>query len=120
LVTSAESFGTLVTRIDVKLDPKTRDVISAKAQNLVVRTDALAPDPAQTELIASYEARVKSLAGRVVGSITTTLSRAPAPNGESVLGGMVADAQLAATRAEQDGGAQLAFTNSGGARTDIV
>jgi 5'-nucleotidase len=120
LVTSAESFGRLVTRIDVKLDPKTRDVIGAKAENLVVRTDALAPDRAQTELIASYEARVTSLAGRVVGSITATLSRAPGPNGESVLGDIVADAQLAATRAEQDGGAQLAFTNPGGVRTDIV
>jgi 5'-nucleotidase len=120
LVTSAESFGTLVTRIDVKLDPRTRDIVSAKAENLVVRTDALAPDTAQTELIAAYEAKVKSLAGRVVGSITATLSRAPGPNGESVLGGIVADAQLAATRAEQDGGARLAFTNSGGVRTDIV
>jgi 5'-nucleotidase len=120
LVTSAESFGTLVTRIDVKLDPNTRDVISAKAENLIVRADALAPDRAQTELIASYEARVASLAGRVVGSITATLSRAPGPSGESVLGDIVADAQLAATRAEPDGGAQLAFTNPGGVRTDIV
>jgi 5'-nucleotidase len=120
LVTSAESFGTLVTRIDVKLDRTTRDVASAKAENLIVRTDALAPDPAQTELIASYETRVKSLAGRVVGSSTATLSRAPGPNGESVLGDIVADAQLAATRADQDGGARLAFTNPGGVRTDIV
>jgi 5'-nucleotidase len=120
LVTSAESFGTLVTRIDVKLDPRTRDVISAKAENLVVRTDALAPDRAQTELIAGYAAKVKSLAGRVVGSITATLSRTAGPSGESALGGIVADAQLAATRAEQDGGARLAFTNPGGVRTDIV
>jgi 5'-nucleotidase len=56
----------------------------------------------------------------VVGSITATLSRAAGPNGESALGGIVADAQLAATRAEQDGGARLAFTNPGGVRTDIV
>src|SRR5262249_9256272 len=69
LVTSAESFGTLVTRIDVRLDPRTRDVVSAKAENLIVRTDALAPDRQQTELIATFEERVKSLAGRVVGSI---------------------------------------------------
>jgi 5'-nucleotidase len=120
LVTSAESFGTLVTRIDVKLDRATRDVVSAVAENLIVRGDALAPDPAQSELIASYESQVKSLAGRVVGSITATLSRTPGPNGESVLGDIVADAQLAATHAEQDGGADLAFTNPGGVRTDIV
>src|SRR5262249_27696106 len=120
LVTSAESFGTLATRIDVKLDRTTRDVVSAKAENLIVRTDALAPDAEQTELIASYEARVKGLAERVVGSITATLSRTPGHSGESALGGIVADAQLAATQADQDGGAQLAVTNSGGVRTDIV
>src|SRR5262249_24464178 len=44
-VTSAASFSTLVTRIDVKLDRTTRDVVSAKAENLIVRTDTLAPDP---------------------------------------------------------------------------
>ncbi len=120
LVTSAESFGTLVTRIDVKLDRTTRDVVSATAENLIVRSDALPADPAQSELIASYESQVASLAGRVVGSITATLSRTPGPNGESVLGDIVADAQLAATHAEQDGGADLAFTNPGGVRTDIV
>ncbi len=120
LVTSADAYGTLVTRIAVRLDPKTRDVVSAKAENLIVRTDALPADREQTELIAAYEGKVKALAGRVVGSITATLSRAVGPNGESVLGGIVADAQLAATRAEQDGGAQLAFTNPGGVRTDIV
>jgi 5'-nucleotidase len=120
LVTSADAFGTLVTRIDVKLDPKTRDVLSAKAENLIVRTDAFAPDREQTELIASYEERVKSLAGRVVGSITATLPRAAGASGESVLGNIVADAQLAATRDNQDGGAQLAFTNPGGVRTDVI
>jgi 5'-nucleotidase len=120
LVTSADAFGTLVTRIDVKLDPKTRDVLSAKAENLIVRTDSLAPDPQQTELIASYDDKVKSLAGRVVGSITATLPRAPGQNGESALGGIVADAQFAATHADQDGGAQFAVTNSGGVRTDLV
>jgi 5'-nucleotidase len=120
LVTSADAFGTLVTRIDVKLDPKTRDVLSAKAENLIVRTDAFAPDREQTELIASYEERVKSLAGRVVGSITATLPRAAGASGESVLGNIVADAQLAATRDDQDGGAQLAITNPGGVRTDVI
>ena len=120
LVTSGDAYGTIVTRIDLKLDPNTRDVLSAKADNVIVRTDAYAADREQTELIAAYEGRVKSLAGRVVGSVTATLPRAVGASGESVLGDIVADAQLAATRAEQDGGAQLAFTNPGGVRTDII
>jgi 5'-nucleotidase len=37
-----------------------------------------------------------------------------------VLGDVVADAQLAATRSETNGGAVMAFTNPGGIRTDIA
>src|SRR4051812_40306700 len=38
LVTSGDKYGTLVTAIDLKLDPVTRDVISARADNSIVRT----------------------------------------------------------------------------------
>ena len=109
-----------MTQIHVRLDRTTHDVISAKAENMIVRTDGYAADPEQTSLIAAYDVRSKSLAGRVVGSITATLPRAVGATGESVLGDIVADAQLAATRADQDGGADLAFTNPGGVRTDII
>ncbi len=44
----------------------------------------------------------------------------PNLTGESVLGDVVADAQLAATRSEANGGAVMAFTNPGGIRTDIA
>jgi 5'-nucleotidase len=37
-----------------------------------------------------------------------------------VLGDIIADAQLDATRAQDNGGAAIAFTNPGGIRTDIV
>jgi 5'-nucleotidase len=119
LVTSADKFGTLVTAIDLKLDPVTRDVISAKAGNTIVRT-SLARDPEQTALIDSYEKVAAPIANRRAGTITATLSRVPNLTGESVLGDVVADAQLAATRSEANGGAVMAFTNPGGIRTDIV
>jgi 5'-nucleotidase len=119
LVTSADKFGTLVTEIELELDPKTRDVVSAKADNLIVRTDAYAKDPEQTALIGAYEALVKPPGGRPVGSITATLSRDENAAGESVLGDIIANAQLAATRSEQDGGAVIAFTNPGGIRTSL-
>src|SRR6201988_747745 len=38
LVTSADKYGTLVTAIDVNLDPATRDVIGTHADNVIVRT----------------------------------------------------------------------------------
>jgi 5'-nucleotidase len=120
LVTSADKFGTLVTAIDLKLDPGTHDVVSAKAGNTVVQTDMLAKDPEQTALIESYERVAAPIANRRAGSITAALSRVPNLTGESALGDVVADAQLAATRGDKEGGAVMAFTNPGGIRTDIA
>ena len=119
LVTSGDKFGTIVTAIDLKLDPATRDVISARADNVIVRTGVYARDPEQTALLAAYDKVAAPIANRRAGSITDTLSRVPNDAGESVLGDIIADAQLAATRAEADGAAVIAFTNPGGVRTDI-
>lgn len=120
LVTSADKYGTIVTAIDLRLDPATRDVISAKADNVIVRTDTFAKDSQQTALLDSYDRLAAPIASRPAGSITETLSRMPNASGESVLGDIVADAQLAATRAETNGGAVIAFTNPGGVRSDIT
>ena len=120
LVTSADKYGTLVTAIDLKLDPVTRDVISARADNTIVRTATLARNPEQTALIDAYDRLAAPIANRPAGSVTETLSRVPNNAGESPLGDIIADAQLAATRAAGKGGADIAFTNPGGVRTDIA
>jgi 5'-nucleotidase len=120
LVTSADKYGTLVTAIDLKLDRTTRDVVSAKADNVIVRTDAYPSDPEQTALLEAYDKFAAPIADRRAGAITATLSRAPNDAGESALGDIIADAQLAATRAEANGLATIAFTNPGGIRTDIA
>ena len=119
LVTSADKFGTLVTAIDVKLDRTSRDVISATATNVVV--DASLPkDAAQTALIGGYEKLVAPFASKPAGVLTSTLSRLPNAAGESALGDVVADAQLAATSEAAKGGAVIAMTNPGGIRTDLA
>jgi 5'-nucleotidase len=120
LVTSADKYGTIITAIDVRLDPATHDVISAHADNVIVRSGVLAKDPEQTALLEAYDKVAGPLANRVAGSVTASLSRMPNDAGESVLGDIIADAQLAATRAETDGGAVVAFTNPGGIRSDIA
>jgi len=119
LVTSGDKYGTIVTTIDLKLDSVTRDVISAKADNVIVRTGAYAADAEQAALLASYDQFAAPIANRRAGSITETLSRAPNDAGESALGDVIADAQLAATTADTNGAAVIAFTNPGGVRTDI-
>ncbi len=120
LVTSGDKFGTIVTEISVKLDTRTRDVASAKASNHIVRTDTYGKDARQTQLIAAYDKLARPLAERVVGSITESLSRTETETGETPLGDVIADAQLAATAAADKGGAQIAVTNIGGIRTDIL
>ena len=119
LVTSGDKFGTLVTAIDLTLDRASRDIKTARAENVVVRTETLAKDPRQTALIERYQAVVKPLAERVVGRIATALTKEETPAGETTLGDVIADAQLAATSAEIASGAEIAFTNPGGVRTEL-
>jgi 5'-nucleotidase len=120
LVTSGDKYGTLVTSIDLKLDPKSGDVVSAKADNVIVRSNSLPKDAQQTALVEAYDKVSAPIANRRAGSITQTLSRLPGGAGESALGDIIADAQLAATKADANGGAVIAFTNPGGIRADIV
>lgn len=120
LVTSGDKYGTLVTAIDLKLDPATRDIVSARAENVIVANASLAKDPEQTALIDAYDKLSAPIANRPAGSVTQTLSRVPNDAGESALGDVIADAQLAATKDAKDGSAVIALTNPGGIRTDII
>ena len=120
LVTSGDKYGTLVTAVDLKLDPVTRDVVSAKADNTIVRSATLAKNLDQTALIEAYDRVAAPIANRPAGRLTETLSRTPKNTGESPLGDIIADAQLAATSAAANGGAVIAFTNPGGIRTDMT
>ncbi|MBL8289875.1 MAG: bifunctional metallophosphatase/5'-nucleotidase [Rubrivivax sp.] len=116
LVTSADKYGTVLSEIDLVLDPRTGGVTSVRADNQIVRT-SFAKEPRQTALIETYERLVAPLARRVVGRIAVPLLRTAAPNGESALGQVIADAQLAATAREF--GAQVALMNPGGIRADL-
>ena len=68
----------LVTAIDLKLDPATRDVVSARADNVIVRTGAYAKDPGQTALLQSYDKLAAPIANRPAGSVTAdVVARGP-------------------------------------------
>ena len=120
LVTSADKYGTVVTAIDLSLDPLTHDVISAKANNVIVRTGVYAKDPEQTALLESYDKLAAPIANCPAGAVTETLSNMPNTAGESKLGDVIADAQLAATRDAAKGGAVIAMTNPGGIRIGVT
>jgi 5'-nucleotidase len=117
LVTSAASFGRLITDIDLTVDEVSGEVVAKTGQNVIVTRDV---DKAseQTQLIARYDAIAAPLANRVVGRIGGDLVKLQNLAGQSNLGDVIADAQLAATRTS--GQAVLAVMNPGGIRTDLI
>lgn len=119
LVTSAFSFGRIVTKIDLTIDRATGEVTTMSADNRIV-TRTVAKDSLLTDLINKYNAIVAPLANRVIGSITAGMTRANNSAGESNLGNMIADAQLYATADPANGNAVIAFMNPGGIRTDLT
>ena len=118
-VTSASSFGRLVTDMDLTIDRRTKEITSISVDNMIVTRDVEASAPV-VDLIGRYDALSAPLANRVIGSITADILRAPNPAGESALGDVIADSQLAATTPPELGGAQAAFMNPGGIRADLL
>jgi 5'-nucleotidase len=119
LVTSAGSYGRMVTRVNLEIDRSIGGRVRASATNRIVTRD-VPKDPMQTRIVAKYAALVEGKADKVVGSVAGDLVRATNAAGESPLGSVIADAQLAATSASGQGGAVVAFMNRGGIRADIV
>jgi 5'-nucleotidase len=119
LVTSASSFGRLITDIDLRIDHQTKDVEGATAHNVIVTRD-VASDPDQVAIINKYNALSGPIANRVVGSQSADIVRIPTLAGETALGDVIADAQLASTSPTDFGGAVVAFMNPGGIRADLV
>jgi 5'-nucleotidase len=115
LLTSAGRNGYLVSDIRLQFDPATRQLIEAKADNVPVLAER---DPQVQELVDRYVAAARPAAERVVGRLPRPALR-DADDRSSAAGELIADAQLAATRAAERGGAQIAFINAGGVRTDL-
>jgi 5'-nucleotidase len=136
LLTSAASYGRLVTDINLTIDPAAGKVIAKRAENIVVQseaftnsrgetplTDAVPRYPAEAAvaaLVDRYAKAAEPIAARAVGRLAGPALKSANENGESVLGNLIADAQLAATGGPANGGAQIALMNPGGIRSDLV
>jgi len=137
VVTSAGAFGVLVTDISMTLDKKTGAFTSVSAHNVIVENGVRNPDgswqrdandnfvrnpdtvdPTAKAIADKYRTKVAPIANRVVGSITADITNTNNTAGESALGDVIADAQLAYTRTSA--GAQIAFMNPGGIRAPLT
>jgi 5'-nucleotidase len=136
VVTSAGSFGTLVTDIKVQLDKRTRKFTEVSARNVIVENGVRNPDgtfardaagnfirnaarvdPKIKTIADKYRTAVAPISNRVVGSITSDISRAANQAGESPLGDVIADGML---RYTASAGSQIALMNAGGIRADLT
>jgi 5'-nucleotidase len=121
VVTSASSYGRVVSDIDVTIDTKTRGITAVTAQNLLVdRTNpAIQPDAEIAHIVDGYAGLAAPIVNRVVGSVAGEIARTKSVGGETPMGDLIADAELEATSAPGSGGAQVAFTNEGGIRVGL-
>jgi 5'-nucleotidase len=119
-VTSAMSFGRIVTEINFKVNTKTNDIVrsTVSAVNHLVDRD-VTPSPSVKAIVDKWVAKAAGPGNRVVGSITQDIRRATTAGvedrgKESSLSNLIADAQREST------GAQVAFMNAGGVRADLL
>jgi 5'-nucleotidase len=132
LITSAASFGRILSDVTLTVDDKTGELVGSSADNIIVdnalntpgpgvvrQPDPSKEDPRVKAVVDQYVTASAPLANRVIGRIQGDLTRTGSPLGESTLGDVIADAQLAATQPANLGGAQVAFMNPGGIRADL-
>jgi 5'-nucleotidase len=125
LVTSASSFGRVITKIDLTIDHLSKTVTAATADNDIVTQD-VAKDPQASALLKKYADLSAPLANKVIGRITETIRSArdnPSGQnaaGEQPMGDVIADAMLEATSPGDFGGAVASFMNSGGVRGGLI
>ncbi|TDB95647.1 bifunctional metallophosphatase/5'-nucleotidase [Actinomadura sp. 7K534] len=118
LFSSGSSFGRVITEVNLEVNRRTGDIVrsSLRGDNHVVTRD-VPPDPKTERFVQTWKDRVADIADRPIGNITADITRTPSPSGETALGDLIADAQLASM---QDLGAQVALMNPGGVRTDLT
>lgn len=122
LVTSAGSYGRVVTETNLVIDRRTGDVdrTATAAENHLVA--GVAADPKVTSIVAKWNAIAAPLAGRVVGTVAEDITGDANGNRgiETPMADVVADAILASTDGADEGGAQIAFMNVGGVRASLL
>jgi 5'-nucleotidase len=122
-VTSAYSFGRVISEVNLVIDRATGEVVrdAVTATNHLV-DQMVRPDRNVVKVLEKWAPLADELGSVAVGEATAPITRAKTASGsedrgsESDLSNLIADAQLWAT---QPNGAQLAFMNPGGVRADL-
>jgi 5'-nucleotidase len=129
IVTSAYSYGRVVSEMNLVLDKDTGEVdrYLSTSTNHVVNQARLSPDPAVSAVLAKWQPLFDLADSILLGTISADINRGGFVNDltefvenrgvESPAGNLVADAQAWATSSY---GAQLAVMNPGGVRSNLT
>jgi 5'-nucleotidase len=137
LLTSAGQYGTLLTHIQLEVDALQRKVTKKSAHNLIIQSEPftnaagvrIAPTPLLpqftahpevAQIVATYKSASAQQAARQISHLPQSITRAATPSGETALGNLIADAQWAATAAQDKGASDFALMNPGGVRADLI
>jgi 5'-nucleotidase len=129
LLTSASSFGRMVTKLHFLIDPKTRDIVrpAAFAENIInANAEGQKQSSKVAKLISTFQTLVQPIANAVIGRLAggaTSISRTVDPDGskDSALGNVIADSQKADPSIIRNGQRPvIAFMNPGGIRADLA
>jgi 5'-nucleotidase len=117
VVTQAASAGHLLSRIRMTVDPVTGDVAAIDVRNVMMTPGRYPADPRVDAYLAQVRARSRAALARPVARLgAASIARKASDAGESPVGNVIADAILAATRAQ---GVQIGFMNTGGIRKEL-
>jgi 5'-nucleotidase len=136
LLTSAGKYGTLLTDIRLRFSRSNHKLVGREAQFHIVQDEGFSSgagrfpitnvvpvdraDPRVAAIVARYSSAARPIADRVVAHLSAPISAKHDDDGGQRLGELIADAQLAWAHAHGEPGAQIAFMNGGGVRTDLV
>ena len=116
-ITQAEYAGHMLSRIKLTVDPASRALKEVDVSNTVVKPGDYPAVPAVAGYLATVKQRSQAALAKPVGRMAvSSIDRRLNPDGESPLGGFVADAVLAATRSH---GVDIGLINTAGVRRDL-
>lgn len=116
-VTQAQMYGHLLTRIALTVDGATHEVSDISARNIVMTPNGSPVPEALSALMTKARNGTQAAMSQPVARLAVPMvSRKLNDAGESPMGNLVADAQLAAVRNQ---GVQIAFMNNKGIRGNL-
>lgn len=113
LIVQAYSSGIAFSKVDLGLDPISKDIVKKRAEIVMTFHKGIEPDHEIKQMVDSYREPIASVINQMIGKTNMQITRKQKESGESPLGNLIADSKRQAM------GTDIAFVNSGGIRAHL-